>query len=381
MSAPSLNTLVGGIVGTQLAPSLKLATLPVTLSILGVAAATIPVARVLSRAGRRTGFMLGALLGAAAAILAAFAIQYEWFWIYCLATFLLGVNLAFVQQFRFAAAESVEPAYVSRAVSFVLLGTLIAAFLGPELVRRAVPLAGFDQYPVAYLMLAVLLGIAMLVLWRLPEPVGHTAAVASGAGRPLREIVRQPGYRLAVLAAAGGYGVMSFLMTATPISMHVHDGHSLDSTAFVIQSHVIAMFLPSLFTGELIRRFGERRLFIAGVLAFIASLGAGSSGHALVEYWLALVLLGIGWNFLFVGGTTLLTRQYRPAERFRAQATNDFLVFSTTALASLLSGTAIYGLGWDILMWIAALPLVIVALAVVAAPRKAFAVQLPDGPV
>lgn len=367
MAVSPFNTLVGGIVGFRLAPTPALATLPVALMIVGLAASTIPAALIMRRSGRRAGFMLGAAVASAAALLAAIAVSREWFAVFCLATFLMGSNLAFVQQYRFAAAESVAPSHIGKAVSFVLLGTLLAAFLGPELANRATPALGLGHYPVAYLMLAAVLGIAMLVLWRYQD-APRSAEPAIGARPPLREIWRQPGYLLAVAAAATGYGVMTFLMTATPISMHVKDGHSLGHTAFVIQSHIAAMYLPSLFSGWLIARFGERRLLLAGVGFFLACLLVASHGRGLAQYWFALVFLGIGWNFLFVSGTTLLARLTRGPERFRAQAANDFTVFSITALASLFSGAAVHAWGWDVMLWLALAPLLILVLLVLS-PR------------
>lgn len=323
--------------------------------------------------------MLGAAIATGAAVLAAIAVSREWFALYCLATLLMGANLAFVQQYRFAAAESVPVPLVGKAVSFVLLGTLLAAFLGPELANRASPALGLGQYPVAYLMLAAVLVLAMLVLARY-ENAAPPKAGDDAPSRPLRTILRQPGYRVAVLTAATGYGVMTFLMTATPISMHIKDGHSLGHTAFVIQSHIAAMYLPSLFSGWLIQRFGERRLLIAGIVVFAATLVVASLERSVVQYWFALVLLGVGWNFLFVGATTLLTRQYEPGERFRAQAANDFLVFSVTAAASLLSGTVIHGWGWQAMVWVAGVPLLLLSLALFVTPASAFRPRASGSP-
>lgn len=380
MAISPFNTLVGGIIGSRLAPTAALATLPVALVIVGLAAATLPAAFYMRHAGRRAGFMLGAAIAAGAAVLAAIAVSREWFALYCLATLLMGANLAFVQQYRFAAAESVALPNVGKAVSFVLLGTLLAAFLGPELANRAAPALGLGKYPVAYLMLAAVLVIAMLVLARF-ENVAPLKADNIAPSRPLGSILRQPGYRIAVLAAATGYGVMTFLMTATPISMHIKDGHSLGHTAFVIQSHIAAMYLPSLISGRLIQRFGEPRLLVAGIVVLALTLLVASLERSVAQYWLALVLLGIGWNFLFVAATTLLTRQYRPAERFRAQAANDFLVFSVTAAASLLSGTVIHAWGWEIMVWIAAVPLLLLALALLRTPSSAIRTRVSDSPV
>lgn len=360
MGASPLNTLIGGIVGSRIAPTPALSTLPVALMIVGLALSTVPAARYMERVGRRRGFMTGAAIAVGAALMAAMAITRENFWMFCAATLVLGSNLAFVQQYRFAAAESVKPAQVPKAVSIVLLGTLVAAWLGPQLGKMAEPAMGIGREAMAYILLAVVLAIGMLLLAKLKDvkPVEHSTAPGHEA-RSLREVFGQRGFLIAVLAASCGYGVMSFLMTATPISMHVKDGFSLDNTALVIQSHIAAMYLPSLFSGVLIRKLGEPLLMLTGIAALGICIAIGFLGHEFHHYWFTLVLLGIGWNFLFVSATTLLTKQYRASERYRAQAANDFTVFSITAAASLLSGTAIEYLGWEGLLTVSIVPLVL----------------------
>ena len=364
MGASPLNTLIGGIVGSRIAPTPALSTLPVALMIVGLALSTVPAARYMEQVGRRRGFMTGAAIAVGAALVAAMAITRENFWLFCASTLVLGSNLAFVQQYRFAAAESVKPAQVPKAVSIVLLGTLAAAWLGPQLGKMAEPAMGIGREAMAYVLLAIVLAIGMLLLAKLKDvkPVEHSTAPGQEA-RSLREVFGQRGFLIAVLAASCGYGVMSFLMTATPISMHVKDGFSLDKTALVIQSHIAAMYLPSLFSGVLIRRLGEPLLMLTGI-------AIGFLGHEFHHYWVTLVLLGIGWNFLFVSATTLLTRQYRASERYRAQAANDFTVFSITAAASLLSGTAIEYLGWEGLLTVSILPLALLTAMLLVSWKK-----------
>lgn len=369
MALPPFHTLLGGIIGSRLAPDPRFATLPVALVIVGVALSTVPVALLMRRRGRRFGFLFAAGIALAGALLATLAIQHENFWLFSAAAPLFGVNLAAVQQYRFAVTESVSGSDMPRAVSLVLLGTLAAAFLGPLLAQSAEATQGLSRDAVAYLMLAVLLALSMLLLAKYRDmPPDHEEA--TGAMRPMAEIVTQHRFIVAALAAAVGYGVMTFLMTATPIAMHVVDGHSLDHTAAVIQAHIVAMYLPSLASGWLIRRFGEARLLLAGIVVLFASLAVAGTGHAVGHYSAALILLGIGWNFLFVGGTTLLTHAWRGAERFRVQAANDFMVFTVTALASLASGAAVHAAGWNELLVIAVLPLGALLLVVAAGYRR-----------
>jgi MFS family permease len=369
MATAPFNTLLGGIVGARLAPDLHLATLPIALMIVGLASGTVPVALLMRRQGRRFGFMVAAGVSLGGALLAAVAIERESFWLFCLAATLLGVNAAAIQQYRFAVTENVAPADVPRAVSLVLLGTLVAAFLGPFLAQSAEAAQGIGRDAIAYLMLGSTLMISLLLLSKYRDvavdPTHH-----DGPARPLREIISQPVFIVALLAAAIGYGVMTFLMTATPVSMHVMDGHSLAAAAGVIQAHIVAMYLPSLFSGWLIHRFGEKRLLLSGIALLLACSAAAAQGHEVMHYGVALVLLGVGWNFLFVGGTTLLTRTYRASERFRVQALNDFAVFSLTATASLASGAAVQALGWNALLWIVIVPSVLLAALVAVGLRR-----------
>jgi MFS family permease len=372
LSAAGMMTvfLLGGIIGSGLAPVPHLATLPVSLTVVGLAATTIPAALLMERIGRRNAFVASAALAAVAALLVARAVVLSSFALLCVATLVLGANLAFQQQHRFAAAESVPPGRVSHAVSMVMIGTLAAAAVGPQIalaLKDAVPGA---EYAGSFLGVAALCAAAALVLTRCDSPPPHARSAGNGTARPLSQVVRQPLYVVAVAAAVVSYAVMSFIMTATPISMHVHDGHSDTDTAWVIQSHLLAMYGPSLFSGRLIARIGVRAGMSAGVALMLACVAIDSAGHDLMHYWWGLVLLGVGWNLMFVAGTALLTTTYRAAERFRAQAVNEFSVFGTQALASLLAGPAIHALGWRTLNLAALVPLALFALALAAWPGQ-----------
>lgn len=372
LSAAGMMTifLLGGIIGSELAPLPQIATLPVSLTVVGLALTAIPAALIMERIGRRNAFIASALLAAVAALAVAWAVVQASFWLLCAATLVLGANLAFQQQQRFAAAESVPPGQVSQAVSMVMIGTLVAAAIGPQIALALKDLVPGHEYAGSFIGVAVLCIAAAITLAGYSPPPAHAQTADAGDARPLPEVVRQPMYLIAVGAAVVSYAVMSFIMTATPISMHVHDHHSDADTAWVIQSHLLAMYGPSLVSGRLIGRIGARAGMTAGALLMLACVAIASSGHDLMHYWWGLVLLGIGWNLLFVAGTALLTTTYRPAERFRAQAVNEFSVFGTQALASLLAGPAIHALGWRTLNFAALAPLLLFGLALLAWPGQ-----------
>lgn len=370
LSAAGMMTvfLLGGILGSGLAPVPELATLPVSLTIVGLAATAIPAALLMERIGRRNAFVASAAFAALAALVVAWAVVQSSFALLCLATLALGANLAFQQQHRFAAAESVTPGRVSHAVSIVMIGTLVAASVGPQIALALKELVPGHEYAGSFVGVALLCAAAALVLTRVEPGLPHPHDASSGAARPLAEVLRQHGYLLAVAAAVVSYAVMSFIMTATPISMHVHDHHSDTDTAWVIQSHLLAMYGPSLFSGRLIGRIGVRAGMGIGVALMLACVAIDSAGRDLMHYWWGLVMLGIGWNLLFVAGTALLTTTYRPAERYRAQAVNEFSVFGTQALASLLAGPAIHLVGWRTLNLATLVPLALFAAALLAWP-------------
>ena len=337
---------LGGIIGSQLATDPTLATLPVSIMVLCVAATTIPATILMRRIGRKFGFGLASVSAVVSTLLAGLALYEQSFLIFILAAAVFGINMAFTQQYRYAAAESVDPQYSARAISFVLLGAIGGAIVGPEIVKFGQYAVPEVQYLGSLLIVSVLYVVQAFLFLTLGPMHGEGEVVVDEPQRPLKEIVFQPVFVVAVLGGVTAYGVMTFIMTATPLSMHVHDGFNIEDTSQVIRSHVLGMYVPSLVSGILIERIGVIRLMSIGAFGLIAACLIGLQGQSYMHYLYALVLLGIGWNFLYVGGTTLVTRTYRVSERFRAQAVNEFCVFGTSALASLLAGTIIHVYGW-----------------------------------
>ncbi len=374
----------GGIIGSELAPSAALATLPLSLSIVGLASMSLPAAMLMQRVGRKPAFVGSALVAMVAALLCSASVANESFAGLCVAGLLLGSNMAFVQQYRFAATEYVAAADAGRAVGTVMLGTLAAAFAGPLIGELARDLGGARPYTASFVALAVLCLAAALVLSRLDaapsatrtpqsaEAVPGRAPAADQPGRPIGVIAAQPTYRLALLSALVAYAAMSFIMTATPISMHVHHGYSSGQTSAVISAHLIGMYLPSLATPWFMHRLRPQGMLVCGAGAMALCIAiAALVGHEFLHYFAGLVLLGIGWNFMFVAATALLTTTYSNSERFRAQGFNDFAVFGSQAIASLLAGPAISALGWTAVNLLT-LPLLGVLLLVYrATPRTA----------
>jgi MFS family permease len=357
MAGTSLMVLLAGIIGTTFAPSSDLATLPIALVVVGVASSTLPTGKLLNKYGRRPVFLAYGFIAIAAALTAMQSLVAGTFGGFCLAAFMMGWAGAAGHQYRFAALEAVPAELAPKATSFLLLGGVIAAFIGPELAVRGRALLP-TEYAGSYLLLTVSYAAGLIVMsFYHDTAVSH--ATHKGAGRPLRQILGSPVIIVAICAAALGYGIMSLIMTATPISMHNHTGHSLEATKFVIQSHIAAMYLPALFYAWMFSRMGFRGMLWLGVLAYIVCLGVAALNTEFLNYWIALVLLGIGWNFLFLAGTNLLPFGYLQQERFRVQSTNDFLVFSVQAVASLSSGWILYHFQWQGLIF-ACLPPVLV---------------------
>lgn len=350
---------VTGLAGRSLATDPGFATLPLTAYVLGGAFTTLPAAFFMRRHGRRAGFMLGALLGLVGALLCAAAMFIHNFWLLCLGTTICGSYTAIGQQYRFAAADAVLPDAKSRAISLTLAGGILGGIFGPW---ASTFTRGLLEIPYlgTYLSLALVASLAMLAVSRIDIPAATGNALAH-AGRPLGKIARQPAFLLAVLAAATGYGVMNLLMVATPLAMDICRLPYAD-TAFVLEWHVIGMFAPSFFTGDLIKRFGVLRVIGSGAALLAACIAIALAGVTLMHFWWALTLLGVGWNFMYIGGTTLLTETYRSEEKAKAQGTNDFVVFSIQGITSLSSGLLISRQGWETLNWLA-LPAVLFALA------------------
>ena len=343
---------LGGIIGSTLTENLAFATLPISMTVVTVAAVTVPATMLMRRIGRSRGFAIASLSAAVALGAAIVALTYSSFSLYVVASMLFGINMAFTQQYRYAAAESVPSNYIPRAVSFVLLGSIGGAFVGPELVKHGSELINGVPYAGTMIAVAGLYVLQSLLFLRL-RGMKTSGEDSSGAiSRELRQIVKQPVFAVAVLGGTVGYGLMTLVMTATPLSMHVTGPFSLDQTAEVIRAHVLAMYVPSLVSGFLIERFGVIRLMFVGAIVLLFTSIVGLQGQSLMHYWWALICLGVGWNFLYVGGTTMLTYTYSIEERFSAQAVNEFMVFGMSATASLLAGTVMYFFGWYRLMLI-----------------------------
>lgn len=348
---------LGGIVGSQIAPDPALATLPLSLMVVGTAAGTVPAALLMQRIGRRAAFLGAAAMGFVGAVIAGTGLGASSFTAFTAGATLVGVTLAFSAQFRFAAAESVPPDRVGWAVSIILVGSIGGAILGPEIVARS---PGFDPehpYQGAMFALAACYVVGGAVLLGFRNVAASRAEDEALPPRPLPSVVTQPRFLVAMAAAVVGQGAMVFVMTATPLSMHVVDGYSIEDTARVVQAHVVAMYLPSLVSAPLLARLGTTRLMAVGALTMGATVAIGLAGREIMHYWWGMVLLGVGWNFLFIGGTTQLVTTYRASERFRAQAVNDFGVFGMSAVASLLAGTLLHSFGWHIVLWTVAPPL------------------------
>jgi MFS family permease len=362
MTGASIVATTASIIGSILASDRALSTLPIAVQMMS---ATIPAALLMARIGRRGGFWLGTALGAIGAATAAVAVFHADFPLFCAGTFLLGAYNGFAQQYRFAASEIADEAFRSKAISLVLAGGVASAVFGPETAKWSSNLFAPALFAGCYAVIIVLCVAAAVLLCfvRLPRPAPPVLAAGRRGGRPLSEIAAQPAFVAAAIAGMVGYGVMSLVMTATPIAM-LDCGHDFGDAAFVIQWHALGMYAPSFVTGHLIARFGVVRILLTGAALLLACCAINLLGIATVNFWAANVVLGIGWNFLFVGATTLLTRVYAPEEKAKVQALNDFLIFGTVAVSSFASGALLSGLGWNMVQ-IAVMPFVVVAAATV----------------
>lgn len=346
---------VNGLTGLALAPDRRLATMPVTTYVLGAAISTLPASHFMKRYGRRRGFVTGAAFGMLGGGVGAAAMLAHDFWWLCVGTLISGIYNAFGQYYRFAAAEVASAAFKSRAIALTLGGGILGGFAGPALGKWTRDLLE-PRFVASYLALVALAVPAVVIAASLRAPA-MTTDERDASGRPLVTIARQPAFLVAVLAAAVGYGVMNLLMSATPIAMDLC-GLQFSDAAFVLQWHVIGMFAPSFVTGSLIRRFGVLQVLLAGAALMVACVAIASQGVSNMHFFGALLLLGVGWNFLYIGGTTLLTETYAPSEKAKAQGVNDLLVFVAMVASSLASGVIVTGQGWAALNQLA-LPLLL----------------------
>ncbi|WP_313954142.1 MFS transporter [Accumulibacter sp.] len=347
---------INGLLGLQLAADKRLATLPITTYVIGAALAALPAAMFMKRHGRRSGFMLGSAFGIGGALLSAIAVYTGSFWLLCLGTVGAGIYNAFGQQYRFAAVDAAPADWTSKAISLTLAGGIAGGVIGPQLGTLTRELLE-PTYLASYGALMAFAALAMLVASRLDIPA-LPSHEQQAAGRPFGEIARQPEFVVALLAAVCGYAAMNLLMTATPLAMDIC-GLPFADTALVLQWHVIGMFAPSFFTGDLIKRFGVLVVLLVGAALLLVCVGIALSGVSLMHFWWALFLLGVGWNFLFVGGTTLLTEICRPEEKAKVQGGNDFIVLGTQAITSFAAGLLVTDGGWATLNTLA-LPIVAV---------------------
>ena len=341
-TAATVTVFISGIIGSQLSPIKTLSTLPPSIYVVGTAAATIIAAKIMSIIGRRLGFVLASVVGSISCLIGAYAIMVENFYIFCFAKFILGATMAFTHQYRFAAAESVEKEKAPKAISSLLLAGIVAAFLGISLSNYTKSFVSDYLYVGSYLTLAILTIIPSFLLFFFKDIREVSLAFNENIkSRNYLEFLSDPKFLQAITSAAFAYAVMSFLMTATPISMHIVHQLSLEKTGIVLQFHVLAMFLPSLVTGNLIKKFGYSNMMYLGVVFYILTILLSFFEPSFLNYFISLIFLGIGWNFLFISGTSLLVTTYKPDEKFKAQGFNDLLVFSSMALASLLAGILI----------------------------------------
>jgi MFS family permease len=346
LSASSIGVASSGLVGTELAPSLLLATLPYSLIATTNAAVTVPASFLMAMVGRRAGFVLGALIGGLGGAVSAWAIFERSFLLFCLGNALWGCFQATAQYYRFAAADAAAPAFRSRAVSYVLAGGVAAAVIGPEIAARSKDLFAPVLFAGSFLAISVLAVSTILTLAFLDIPVPSRAERAQAGGRPFGEIARQPIFVAAVANGIIGYAIMSFVMTASPIAA-VGCGLTPGDAAGIIRFHLIGMFAPAFFTGALIARYGTTRIALTGTALLLLCGIVALSGTSKPHFWVALALLGFGWNFMFVAGTTMLTQAYRSEERAKVQGLNEFLIAGSAALGSFASAGVYGSFGWD----------------------------------
>ena len=342
----SLTVSASSLVGYGLADNKALATLPLSFHLLGTMLAGIPASLLMKRVGRRYGFMIGTGIGVSGAGAAALAIINSNFIFFCMSIFLLGILSGFSQLYRFAAADVASPEYRAKAISWVMFGGIMAGFIGPTIAVKAKDLITDAPFAGSYLFVIMfhLVIVSILFMIRLPQP---SVEEQTGEMRPWREIFSQPKIIVAILTSMTGYAVMAMIMTATPLAMTKGSGHLFSDAAFVIQWHVVGMFAPSFFTGSLIHRFGTLPIIVTGILLNLLCIGINFVGTEVLNYWSALILLGMGWNFMFVAATTMITETYRPAEKAIVQGVNDFFVFGSAAISSLLAGVVLTTWGWE----------------------------------
>ncbi|MDH5433189.1 MAG: MFS transporter [Gammaproteobacteria bacterium] len=364
MAGTSMIVFVGGLLASKIAPTPDLATLPITLMILGTAISVVPAIMLMKMVGRRKGTIIGLFIGLSGAVCCFVSALHGLFIFLCFGSFLIGSTMAFVAQMRFAALESVAQAEDSaKAISVLMTAGVFAAILGPEVAVISKDwISSPHSFAGSFLALIIMMAIAICVVILL-DPIIVKQTQERLTSRPISQIIKQPPFIIAAISGAVAYFVMSFIMTATPLSMHEVDGHDLEATKWVVQSHIVAMYLPAVFSALLVRFLGVHRLMLLGSLSYVLVVWFALSGKEVMHYWWAMVLLGVGWNFLFTCGTLILPQSYLPHERFKVQAINDFTIFFFQTVASLFAGIILFKQGWSTLIVIS-LPIVILMLLV-----------------
>ena len=365
-TAAPITVFLSGIIGSQISPIKSLSTLPMSISVVGIAVGAIFATKLMSLIGRKAGFIFASLGNSLVSILAAYSIMEQNFILFCVANFFLGVGMAFTHQYRFAAAESVEKDKIPKAISIILLGGIISAFVGPGIANFSKDIISDQLYVGSYISLSILTIIPVIFflfflnISKLKKEIKHS-------GRSYMELISQPKFLQAMIASAFGYAIMTFLMTATPLSMHVMEKISLDKTSMVIQFHVASMFVPSLLTGHLIKKIGHSLVMYAGIFLYSITILISFFDQTYMNYMFALIFLGLGWNFLFISGTSLLVLTYKEEEKFKAQGLNDFIVYSIHAIGSLSAGILIVLTNWKFMNMMCIPLLIIIILTILRA--------------
>ena len=361
-TAAPVTVFLSGIIGSQISPLQSLSTLPMSISVVGIAVGAVIASKLMSITGRKVGFIVASAGNTLVSVLAAYSIFIQSFSLYCFVNFFLGMGMAFTHQYRFAAAESVNKDKVPRAISIILLGGIVSAFIGPSVANFSKDMFNNHMYVGSYLSLAALTFLPT-IFFLFYKNTSKIEISVKYSGRSYLELISQPRFLQAVISSAFGYAIMTFLMTGTPLSMHVMEGISLNKTSIVIQIHVACMFLPSLIAGNLIKKIGHSKMMYVGVGLYCITVIISLFDQSFLNYMIALIFLGFGWNFLFISGTSLLVLTYNEEEKYRAQGFNDFVVYSVHALGSLSAGVLIVLTNWKIMNLIC-IPLIIVIILI-----------------
>lgn len=365
-TAAPITVFLSSIIASRMTDLKSLVTLPTALMIVGTSLGSIIASYMMSRTGRKFGFMFSTIITSSAALLASYAVSKNLFFYYCLSNLLIGIGFAFTAQYRFAAAESVSKKLIPTAISIILFSSMIGALIGPYVATLTKNFISTSVYSGSYIFLSLLTIIPFFLLFFYVNENNEIEkkVILNNNSRSYFTLISQPRFSQAIISSAIGYVTMSFLMTATPISMHLMDHISIGKTGFVIQMHIFGMFLPSLFTGNLIKKYGHSKIMYFGVIILMLCILINYVNQSFYNYLFGLIFLGIGWNFLFISGTSLLIISYKPEEKFKAQGFNDFFVFSTQATGALSAGFLLNIFGWQFIN-ILCVPLLVIVIVTV----------------